>query len=84
MVKKHKKESVTTADDTLTIAPPIEQQPKITAPQGGRGCPWCISQGDAGDRLILTHKWQCKDCGKMWKDEALGRPYTLELEQGVV
>jgi len=71
--------------DSVTIAPPIvEPTPVSHAIIASKACPWCVSQGKAGDKLTLTHRWQCNACGKLWKEEALGKPYSLELEQGLV
>lgn len=32
--------------------------------------------------LVVTHKPQCTSCGKYWDAEAIGKPYSLELERG--
>lgn len=88
---KEYKELVKKAE-TATIAPPVEvettskatsslpEEPKAPA----KSCPWCVFNHRPGTRLLLSNKWQCQDCGKMWREEALGKPYSLQLEQGLI
>ena len=71
--------------DSVKIAPPIEplikeevQKPETDLAQV---CPWCITQGKPGDKFDNLGKLQCLGCGKTWRRESLGKPYSLELER---
>ena len=58
-------------------------------------CPWCsYSNEDASvgpeheaedGRIVVTAEgtgFQCATCGKNWKKEDLGKPWSIELERG--
>lgn len=58
-------------------------------------CPWCayenddaklgpIKKGKSSGKLVETlhQKAQCVDCGKIWRQQDLGKPWSYELERG--
>lgn len=67
--------------------------PKVEKVRKGE-CPWCNYQ-NADERVGPVHEaaestlattlqgnLQCNTCGKHWEKEALGKPWTIELERG--
>ena len=57
-------------------------------------CPWCNYENDNEKKgplhekedskveLGVNGRYQCSTCGKHWRQESLGKEWTLELERG--
>lgn len=45
-------------------------------------CPWC-NEREQDNLLDVTSmgRWACRTCGKHWYEEALGKPYSKEMER---
>ena len=69
-----------------------------TPPKGSQfnQCPWC-NFDNKDEKVAEIHgktesiveptpggRYQCHTCGKSWRKEALGQPWTIELERGPV
>lgn len=58
-------------------------------------CPWCNHANkdemkpeglkEKCDSVLVQAygKWQCLTCGKNWEVQAIGKPWTIELERGI-
>ena len=46
-------------------------------------CPFCVSQEKPSllDLNPSNARWECRRCGKGWRLDSLGKPYSLELER---
>lgn len=81
-------------EETISeVNPEIELknvQPVLKEVKKENVCPYCNLEDKAIDKVKTsnqvhktTHgKWQCLTCGKHWDEQALGKPYSIELERG--
>ncbi len=58
--------------------PQVDHTSKITGK-----CPYCILNKDDNEQVWVQRVglYQCSHCGKHWREDALGKEYSLKLEQ---
>ncbi len=54
------------------------------SPMHKDSCPYCNSKKEHSilDLVPATGRFGCRNCGKMWFEEDLGKTYSLALERG--
>jgi hypothetical protein len=73
----------------------VEVEAEIKEVTKSGECPWCNYEGmdpiqqkhhakeENSTVSLVNGRHQCNTCGKIWRVEALGKPWTLELERGI-
>lgn len=68
-------------DSILVKEPMLNQRGDNYYPTADAQCPYCIEKGK--DNFLDQQdsgRWACRQCGKMWFTEQLGKKYSKEME----
>lgn len=80
--KKPRYEPVVREDALLSKEPAMNQRGDNYYPTSDGQCPHCIETGkDNFLDQMDSGRWSCRQCGKFWMTEQLGKKYSKEMER---